>query len=85
MDVEMEFVLDKLASRYLDTDKVLRMFINGDRLEFDKLESYVGPMLATAVVNQAAIMAYILKKEGHKGFPADVSVMQKVEDEGGDE
>lgn len=85
MDVEMEFVLDKIASRYLDTDKVLRMFINGDRLEFDKLESYVGPMLATIVVNQAAIMAYILKKEGHKGFPAEVSVMQKVEDEGGDE
>ena len=85
MDPEMEFVLDKIASRYLDTDKVLRMFINGDRLEFDKLESYVGPMLATIVVNQAAIMVYILKKEGHKGFPAEVSVMQKVEDEGGDE
>jgi len=85
MDPEMEFVLDKIANRYLDTDKVLRMFINGDRLEFEKLESYVGPMLATVVVNQAAIMAYILKKEGHKGFPADVSVMQKVEDEGGDE
>jgi hypothetical protein len=85
MDPEMEFVLDKIANRYLDTDKVLRMFIKGDKLEFDKLESYVGPMLATVVVNQAAIIAYILKKEGHKGFPADVSVMQKVEDEGGDE
>ena len=84
MDPEMEFVLDSMAKRYVDTDKVLRMFISGDKLEFDKIESYVGPMLATVVVNQAAIIAYILKKEGHKGFPADVSVMQKVEDEGGD-
>lgn len=84
MDPEMEFVLNKLSDRYLDTDKVLRMFINNDRLEFENLEGYVGPMLATVVVNQAAIMAYILKKEGHKGFPAEVSVIRK-EEEGGDE
>ena len=81
MDAEMEHVLNSMAHRYVDTDKVLKMFISDGQLGFENLESYVGPMLATIVVNQAAIIAYLLKKEGHKGFPAEVSVMRKVEEE----
>ena len=36
MDPEMEFVLDSMAKRYMDTDKVLRMFINKDKLVKEK-------------------------------------------------
>lgn len=81
---EFEFLLDRIAQRYLDTDKVLKMFIQNGQVEFDEFENFAVPLLLTTVVNQAAIMAYLLKKEGHKGFPAEVSVMQK-EEEGGDE
>jgi hypothetical protein len=82
LDGEFAFLLDRIAERYLDTDKVLKMFIRNGRVEYEDFEKFVVPLLLTAVVNQTAIMAYLLKKEGHKGFPAEVSVLEK---EGGDE
>lgn len=82
LDGEFEYLLDNIAKRYLDTDKVLKMFIRDGHIEYDEFENFATPLLLTTVVNQAAIMAYLLKKEGHKGFPAEVSILQK---EGGDE
>ena len=82
-DGEFAFLLDRIAERYLDTDKVLKMIIRNGKVEYEDFETrFVVPLLLTAVVNQTAIMAYLLKKEGHQGIPAEVSVMQK---EGGDE
>jgi len=81
-DGEFAFLLDRIAERYIDTDRVLKMFIVNNKVEYESLEKIAVPLLLTAVVNQTAIMAYLLKKEGHKGFPAEVSVLKK---EGGDE
>ena len=82
-DGEFAFLLDRIAERYLDTDKVLKMFIRNGRVEYEDFEKFVTPLLLTAVVNQTAIMAYLLKKEGHKGFPAEEVLVQ--EEKGGDE
>ena len=86
MDPEFKFVLDRMAERYIDTDKVLKMFIKDGKFVYDEFEQFVAPLLLTTVVNQAAMMLYILKKEGHKGFPAEVTIAKPEKtEEGGDE
>ena len=85
MDPEFNFVLDRMADRYIDTDKVLKMFIKDGKFAYDEFEKFASPLLLTIVVNQAALMLYILKKEGHKGFPADVTIMKSEQKEGGEE
>lgn len=93
-DKEMEFLLDQMAKRYVDTDKVLRLFIEGKSVKIDDWNQFISSMLLTTVCNQTAIMAYILKREGHKGLPAEITVMREEvpqppekeeKEEGGDE
>ena len=86
MDPEFKFVLDRMADRYIDTDRVLKMFIRDKKFVYDEFEKFAAPLLLTLAVNQAALMLYILKKEGHQGFPAEVTITKPENtEEGGDE
>jgi hypothetical protein len=74
----MEKSLEALLMRLKDTDDFLNLFIKEGQITVspDNLSEFLVRGIMGTVCNQAAIMTYILEKEGHKGLPGKVTITE---------
>ena len=77
----MEKSVEALLMRLKDSDDFLNLFINEGQITVspDNLSEFLVRGIMGAVCNQAAIMTYLLEKEGHQGLPGNVTITKEGE------
>lgn len=77
----MEKSLDAMLRRLKDTDDFLNLFIDDGQITVspENLSEFLVRGIMAAVCNQAAILTYLLEKEGYEGPRGEVTI-EKVED-----
>jgi hypothetical protein len=77
----MERSLDAMLKRLKDTNDFLDLFIKDTQITVtpENLSEFLVRGIMASVCNQAAILTYLLEKEGYEGLSGDVAVTKPEE------